>query len=139
MSSSQDSPHLETERKSGEENEIAGSTRQEYDNVPISQEQPQSQQGLLSTKSSETQVGLMSSTDTKGIKQEVSTEDNSRVSKESHCEQQCPTTDKSENQEPCTRSTLQSILLVATCTVAMILNVSYSTTFYYPASSTPFI
>ena len=122
MSSSRDHSHINSEPHSGDENEIAGSTRPECENVPVSQEPP-SPNGFLSAKSSQTQVGLMSNSETNDIKQGDATEDISRTSKESNCDTPCPTTDNNERQEPRKRSTMQSILLVATCTVAMILNV----------------
>ena len=125
MSSVPDHSHIETtdraEHPLGTENSLQTTDDPEHDNAALFSEPTT---GHLSSKSSSTQVGLMSNTKEFDSKQE----DRSRECLDGPCDPPSPV-ETVANHEPPARSTLKSILLTATCTVAMVLNVRSLTTY----------
>lgn len=119
MSSVPDHSHVETtdraEQPFGTEDILQTAASPEHDNAALFS-RPDT--GHLSSKSSSTQVGLMSNVKECDIKQE----DGSRECPDEPCDPPSPV-ETVAGIEPSARSTLQAILLTATCTVAMVLNV----------------
>lgn len=124
MSSSPNHSHIDiaqnAERADGTEEPTA-----ELEDAQLSPEPTTT--GIVSTKSSRTQIGLMSNAKDLEAKEELAMKESTKLSRESSNEPSRPV-EKAEKHMPPPRSKMQSIMLVATCTIAMILNVSLSST-----------